>query len=97
MFQKLVYSKGKVHTITGHKGREVEKLYRSILSLTSALGGVSGQCHAPAALHQGKENRHALDRRLGGPQGRSEEVRRISPPLGFCPRPVQPVASRYTD
>jgi hypothetical protein len=35
--------------------------------------------------------------RLGGPQGRSEQVRKISPPLGFYPRTVQPVASRYTD
>jgi len=32
-----------------------------------------------------------------GPQGRSEQVRKISPPPGFDPRTVQPVASRYTD
>jgi hypothetical protein len=29
--------------------------YSSTHSLTSALGGVSGQIHAPAALHPGKE------------------------------------------
>ena len=34
---------------------------------------------------------------LGGPQGRSGQVRKISPPPGFHPRIVQPVASRYTD
>jgi len=38
-----------------------------------------------------------LCRRLGGPQGRSGQVRKILPPPGFDPRTVQPVASRYTD
>jgi hypothetical protein len=38
-----------------------------------------------------------INRRLGGPQGRSGWVRKISPPPGFDPRTVQPVASRYTD
>jgi hypothetical protein len=36
-----------------------------------------------------------LYRRLGGPQGRSGQVRKISPQPGFDPRTVQPVASRY--
>ena len=36
-------------------------------------------------------------RRLGGPQSRSGQVRKISPLPGFDPRTVQPVASRYTD
>ena len=35
-------------------------------------------------------------RRLGEPQGRSGQVRKISPPPGFDPLTVQPVASRYT-
>jgi hypothetical protein len=35
--------------------------------------------------------------RLGGPQGWSGQVWKISPPLGFDPWIVQPVASRYTD
>jgi hypothetical protein len=34
---------------------------------------------------------------VGGPQGRSGQVRKISPQLGFDPRTVQSVASRYTD
>jgi hypothetical protein len=38
-----------------------------------------------------------LYRRLGGPQGRSGRLRKISPPPGFDPRTVQPIASRYTD
>ena len=40
---------------------------------------------------------YPLYKRLGGPQGRSEEVRKISPPPGFDLWTVQPVASRYTD
>ena len=32
-----------------------------------------------------------------GPQGRSGQLRKISPPTGFDPRTVQPVDSRYTD
>ena len=36
-------------------------------------------------------------RSLGGPQGRPGRVRKTSPPPGFDPRTVQPVASNYTD
>jgi len=71
-------------------------LYSSSLSLTSALEGVGGQRHATAALPPGK-TRHPLYRKLGGHQGRSGRVRKISPPSGFDPWTVQPVASRYTD
>jgi hypothetical protein len=42
--------KGKVHLITGRDHPEVENRYSSTLSLTSALDGVGGQRHAPAAL-----------------------------------------------
>ena len=58
--------------------------------------GVGGERHAPAALHLGKI-RYPLYRRLGGPQGRSGRVRKISPSPGFDPRTAQPVVSRYTD
>ena len=57
-------------------------MYGSTLSLTSALDGVGGQRHAPAALPPGK-TRYPLYRRLGGPQGRSGRVRKISPPTGI--------------
>ena len=89
-------SKGKVDPITGNKDSEV-KLYRSTLSLTLALEGLNGQRHAPAALHLGNENWFTLNRRLGGPQGHSERVRRISPSPGLCRRTIQLVSSRYTD
>ena len=57
---------------------------------------VGGQRHAPAALPPGK-TRYLLYRSLGGPQGRSGQVLKISPPPGFDPRTVQPVASGYND
>ena len=44
--------------------------------------GVSGKPHAPAALPPGK-SLCTLYRRLGGPQGRSGRVRKISPPTGI--------------
>jgi hypothetical protein len=50
------------------------------------LDGVVGQSHAPAALPPGKI-RYPLYRRLGGPQGRSVRVRKISPVPGFKPGP----------
>ena len=58
--------------------------------------GVGDQHHAQAALPLGK-TRYPFCRRLGGPQGRSEWVRKISPPPGFDPLTIQPVASRYND
>jgi hypothetical protein len=57
---------------------------------------VGGQRHAPAALPPGK-TWYQLYRRLGGPQSRSGQVRKISPTPGFDPRTVQPGASSYTD
>ena len=53
--------------------------------------GVGWSRHAPAA----KETRYALHRRLGGLQGRSGRVRKISSPPEFDPRNVQPVTSRF--
>jgi hypothetical protein len=58
--------------------------------------GVGGQRHAPADLPLGK-TRYPLYRRLGGPKRHSGRMRQNSPPPGFDPLTVQPVASRYTD
>ena len=58
--------------------------------------GVGGQRHVPAASPLGM-NLYSLCRRLGGTQGRSGQVGKISPASEFDPRTVQPVASRYTD
>ena len=57
---------------------------------------VGGQRHVPAVLPSGK-TQYPLYRRLGGPQSRSGQVQKISPPPGFDARTVQPVASRYND
>jgi hypothetical protein len=43
---------------------------------------VGGRCHALAALPPGK-TRYQLYRRLGGPQGQSEQVQKILPPSGI--------------
>jgi hypothetical protein len=58
---------------------------------------VGGQRHAPAAFLPTGKTPYPLCRRLGGHQGRSGQVRKISLPPGFDPRTVQPVASRYID
>jgi hypothetical protein len=66
-------------------------------SMTTALEGVEGSASCPGrSLPLGK-TRCPMYRRLGGPEGRSGQVRKISPPPGFDPRTVQHVASRYTD
>jgi len=46
----LIECKLQVHSRTGHEGPEVGVEIQLPLSLTSALDGVSGQCHAPAAV-----------------------------------------------
>ena len=71
--------KGNFHPITDHEGPEVEQRDSSTLSLTSALDRMGGQRHAPAALPPGK-TRYPLYSGLGGPQGRSGRVQKISPP-----------------
>ena len=56
---------------------------------------MGSQCHALATLPPGK-TRYPLLRRVGGPQGRSGLVKKISLPPGFDPRINQSVASCYT-
>jgi hypothetical protein len=55
--------------------------------------GVASQRHAPAALHPANKR----GRRLGGAQGRSGRMRKISPPPGIDSRTAQPIASGCTD
>jgi hypothetical protein len=70
-------------------------MYSSIHSRPRRKEEVGGQHHAQAALTPEK-TRYPLYRSLGGPQGRSGRVRKISPPPEFDPRIVQPVVSRST-
>jgi hypothetical protein len=51
----------------------------------------------PGHFTSGKESQYPLYRRLGGPQGRSGRVRKISFPPGFDSQTIQPVAGRFTD
>ena len=66
----------------------------STLSRTSALDGVGVSPTPRPLLHPGK-TQYPFYGRLGGPLGRSGQVRKISPPPGFDPRTVQPVARAF--
>ena len=57
---------------------------------------VGGQRHTLAALTP-RKSQYPLIGGLGGNQGRSERVQKISSPPGFNPQTVQPVASSYTN
>ena len=65
--------------------------------MTTTVEGGEGSVSRPGRSLLPGKTRYPLYRRLGEPQGRSGQVRKISPPPGFDPRIVQPVASRYTD
>ena len=65
--------------------------------LTTALEGSEGSVSRTGPSLPPGKTRYPLYRRLCGPQGRSGQVRKISPPPGFDPRTVQPLTIRYTD
>jgi hypothetical protein len=81
----------------GHEGPSGEQQYSS--TLFSDLGTKRGEelASRPGRFLLPGKTRYSLYRRLGGPQGRSGQVRKISPPPGFDPRTVQPVASHHTE
>jgi hypothetical protein len=67
--------KSKSSPVTRHGGAWGERRYSSYSLTTSALMGMSGQRHAPAALYPlRKDPRYPLYRRLGGPQSRSGHI-----------------------
>jgi len=70
--------KGKFHPRTVHEGREGECMYRSTLSLTSALDG-EWVINTTSWLTCGKDTHYSLYRRLGGPQGCVEECGKSHP------------------
>jgi len=72
-------------------------MYSSTLFLTSALEGGEGSASRPGRTLPPGKTWYPFYRRVGGPQDRSGQVWKISPPPGFDPRTVQPVGSRYTD
>ena len=98
----VTFSNVKVHPCTG-----TEALYRPYGHRGSR--GITLPFHdhgtwrgwgvsvTPRQLFTPGKNQYPLYRRLGGPQGLSGQVRKISPAPGFNTWTVQPVASRYTD
>jgi hypothetical protein len=64
---------------------------------TSALERGERSASRPGRFLPPRKIRYQLYRRLGGPQDRSGQVRKISTPPGFDPRTVKPVVSRYID
>jgi hypothetical protein len=79
----LPQDKSEFYPRTGHEGIEGKYTYSSTLSLTPALDGMGGQGHAPTALPLGKETRYTLYGKLGGSQGRSGRLRKMSSPTGL--------------
>ena len=67
----------------------------STFSLTSAVDGVGGQCHAPCALPRKIPSTHCTGLWVGPRAGLDGEE--ISPTPEFDPWNVQPVGSRYAD
>ena len=69
----------------------------TLLFLDHGNRRVEGSASRPdCSLPPGK-TRYSLYRRLDGSQGRSGQMRKISPSTGIRSRTVEPVASRYTD
>ena len=66
---------------TGHEGPQGEQRYSSTLFQTSTLEGGEGSASHPGSTLPPGKTRYILYsyRRLGGPQGRSGQVRKISP------------------
>jgi len=65
--------------------------------MTMALEGGEGSVSRPSRSIPLGKTRYPLYRRLGGPQARSGQARKISPPPGFDPWTTQLIASPYTD
>ena len=80
--------------MNGHKNIKIRHLSLLILNLRTRWGG--GQSERPGRFTAGKSPRIPQYRRLGGPQGGFRlSGRQNRLPLGYEPRTVQPVASRY--
>ena len=80
-------------------GRTAHRRSRGIalLFLDRGIRRGEGSASRPGRSLLPGKTRYPLYRKLGGPQGRSGQVWKISSPPGFDPRTIQPVASRYTD
>jgi hypothetical protein len=68
---------------TRREDLEKDYWYSSTLSLTSALDEGGWLTPRPGRFTPEKKTQYLFYRRLGGPQGRSGRVRKISPSPGF--------------
>ena len=68
----------------------IEVLLNSFM--TTALEGGEESASRPGRSLSPGNTRYPLYRRVGGPQSRSGQLRKISSPPGFDPRTVQPLA-----
>jgi len=64
----------------------------ALLFLNHDTGRGEWSASHPGRFLPPRKTQYPLYMRLGVPQGRSGQVRKISPPQGFDPRTVQPVA-----
>ena len=75
---------------TGHEGPQGEQRYSSTLFQTCALEGGEGSASRPGSTLPPGKNRYPFYGRLGGSQGRSGLVRKISPHRDSIPdRPAR--------
>ena len=81
---------------TGRESPEEEWRCTCTISLTSALDENGWSTPRPVLFTPGEMTRCPLCTSLGGLQGRSGRMSTMSPPPGFDPSIVQPLASRYT-
>jgi hypothetical protein len=77
-----------------HRGH-VDVYFFPYRNLLLEWGGWKTKHHSHFTLT--KKTEYPWYRSLSGPQGRPSQVRKISPPPGFDPWAVQPIASLYTD
>jgi len=91
MLNQSVRGEVKVHPVTCHEGTKlrgevIEVYIHSFFNLGTRRGWVSTP--RPGRSTTGKETRYPLYRRLRGPRGQSERLRKISPTPRFEPRIV---------
>jgi hypothetical protein len=88
LLQTRAALKVKVRLRRDHESADGQQRYSSTLSLTSALDGNRWLTPRPGRFTPGQETRYPLYRRLGGSEGRSGRLWKISPPPGFV-RPAR--------
>jgi len=93
---KLVVKYSLEQTTKAQRGRNTGiQVYSSFFFMARWVVGIKATSRPLYALNF--DTLYPLHRRPGGPLGRSERVQNTSPPPGFDPWTVQPVAGHYTD